>query len=150
MSNPPTPPTIEEAKALCEAGQQERAIKPLKAIIEQEPNNITARELLGDIYYAREEYKLARQQYRYIFDRRRHNVEAALKLVEVYLCIPKKLRQAYNVLWRTVQDNPDHLTALLHYANFCRVLVNEREEDVEALYERIECGRPGAGTGMCR
>ena len=48
-----------------------------------------------------------------------------------------KLRQAYNVLNRTVQYNPDDLTALLRYANFCRVLVNEGEE-VEDLYQRIE------------
>jgi tetratricopeptide (TPR) repeat protein len=138
MSTPQTPPTVEEATALYEAGQEETAIKLLKTIIEQEPNNMTARELLGDIYYAGEAYKSARQQYRYIFDRRRHEVRVALKLAEIYLCIPRKVRQAYNVLWRTVQDNPDHLTALLYYANFCRVLVNEREEDVAALYERIE------------
>ncbi len=138
MNSVKTSPTVEEAQALHQAGQDKAAIEMLKEIVEQEPKDMTARELLGDIYAAAEEYKLARQQYRYIFDRRRHQVEVALKLVEIYLCIPKKVRQAYNVLRRTVQDNPDHLTALLYYANMCRVLVNEEEEDVEALYQQIE------------
>jgi tetratricopeptide (TPR) repeat protein len=138
MNPPQSPPTIEEAQKLQEGGQEEAAIKMLKELIEQEPKNIAAREELGDIYYAREAYKLARQQYRYIFDRRRHEVGVALKLVEVYLCIPKKVRQAYNVLRRTVQHNGDHLPALLSYANFCRVLFREEAEEVEALYEQIE------------
>lgn len=137
MSIPQTVSRLQEAHSLHEAGQDEEAISLLETILEQEPNNMAARELLGDIYYARDEYKLARRQYRYVFDRRRHAVGAALKLAEVYLCLPKKLRQAFNVLHRTVQHNPDHLTALLRYANFCRVLINDGQE-VEALYERIE------------
>lgn len=137
MSIPQATSQLQEAQALYEAGKQEQAIRLLKSILEQEPNNMEARELLGDIYYAREQYTKARRQYRYIFDRRRHAVEAALKLAEVYLAIPNKLRQAYNVLQRTVTHNPDHLTALLRYANFCRVLIND-DEDVEALYQRVE------------
>jgi tetratricopeptide (TPR) repeat protein len=136
MSNSQTP-HIEEAQALSEAGQEDEAIKLLQAILEQEPNHMVARELLGDIYYARDQYKSARQQYRYIFDRRRHEVDVALKLVEVYLCLPHKLGQAYHVLRRAVSDNPNHLPALLRYANFCRVLINDGE-DVAALYQQIE------------
>lgn len=137
MSVSQTASRVQEAQALREAGQVEEAIRLLTEILEQEPNNMKARELLGDIYYDRNEYKQARQQYRYVFDRRRHEVRVALKLVEVYVCLPKKLRQAYNVLHRTVQHNPDDLAALLRYANFCRVLVNDGE-DVEDLYQRIE------------
>jgi tetratricopeptide (TPR) repeat protein/transposase len=137
MSVSQTASRVQEAQALHRAGQDEEAIRLLIEILGQEPNDMTARELLGDIYYARDEYKQARQQYRYVFDRRRHEVSVALKLVEVYLCLPKKLRQAYNVLHCTVQSNPDDLTALLRYANFCRVLINDGE-DVEDLYRRIE------------
>ncbi|MBN2258312.1 MAG: tetratricopeptide repeat protein, partial [Anaerolineaceae bacterium] len=137
MSVSQTASRVQEAQALCEAGLIEEAIRLLTEILEQEPNNMRARELLGDIYYDLNEYKPARQQYRYIFDRHRHEVRIALKLVEVYLCLPRKLRQAYNVLRRTVQHNPDDLAALLHYANFCRVLIHDGE-DVEAIYQRIE------------
>jgi tetratricopeptide (TPR) repeat protein len=137
MSVSQTASRVQEAQALRDAGRVEEAICLLTEILEQEPNNMKARELLGDIYYDRDEYKQARQQYRYVFDRRRHEVRVALKLVEVYLCLPKKLRQAYNVLRRTAQHNPDDLATLLRYANFCRVLVHDGE-DVEDLYQRIE------------
>lgn len=137
MSVSQTASRVQEAQALREAGQVEEAIRLLTEILEQEPNNMRARELLGDIYYDLNEYKRARRQYRYVFDRRRHEVRIALKLVEVYLCLPKKLRQAYNVLRRTVQHNPDDLAALLRYANFCRVLINDGE-NVEGIYQRIE------------
>ena len=132
MSVSQTASRVQEAQALRKVGQIEEAIRLLIEILEQEPNNMTARELLGDIYYARKEYKQARRQYRYVFDRRRHEVRIALKLVEVYLYLGK-LRQVYNVLNCTVQYNPEDLAALLHYANLCRVLVNDGE-DVEDLY----------------
>jgi tetratricopeptide (TPR) repeat protein len=136
MSVSQTASRVQEAQALCKAGQVEEAIRLLTEILEQEPDNMIARELLGDIYYARDKYKQARQQYRYVFDRRRREVRVALKLAEVYLCLAK-LRQAYNVLNRTVQYNPEDLAALLRYANLCRVLVNDGE-DLEDLYQRIE------------
>jgi tetratricopeptide (TPR) repeat protein len=137
MSVSQTASRVQEAQALRDAGRFEEAIRLLIEILEQETNNMIARELLGDIYYDLDEYKQARQQYRYVFERRRHEVRVALKLVEVYLCLPNKLRQAYNVLHHTVQYNPDDLTALLRHANFCRVLANDGE-DVEDLYQRIE------------
>lgn len=137
MSTLQTPSRLQEARALYDEGRNEEAINLLNAILGQEPNDMAARELLGDIYYAREEYKSARRQYRYIFDRRRHAVRVALKLAEVYICLPKKLRQAFNVLQRTVQYNPEHLAALLRYANFCRFMIRD-EEEVAALYRRIE------------
>jgi len=132
------PPTVvEQAEALYKEGKVAEAIPLLQQQITHEPQDMAARELLGDIYFAQDQYKEARQQYRYLCDRRRYAVSAALKLVEVYLCLPKKLRQAYNVLRRTVAHNPAHLTALLRYANFCRVLIRE-EEEVAALYARAE------------
>jgi tetratricopeptide (TPR) repeat protein len=137
MSVSQTASRVQEAQALCEAGRVEEAICLLTEILEQETNNMRARELLGDIHYNLNEYKEARRQYRYIFDHRRHEVRVALKLVEVYLCLPKKLRQAYNVLHCTVQHNPDDLGALLRYVNFCRVLIHDGE-DVEGIYLRIE------------
>lgn len=128
---------VQEARSLYEAGQVNEAILFLTEVLEQDYDNVKAREFLGDIYFARDEYYQARKQYRRIFDQHRHRVSAALKLVQVYLCLPHRLRQAYNVLAETVHHNPNHIEALLHYANFCRVLVNEGE-DVETLYQRIE------------
>lgn len=137
MSIEQTAPVVQQAIALRDAGQVEEAIVLLQPHIEQEPNDMAARECLGDIYYAQEAYRKARRQYRYVFDRRRHAVDVALKLVEVYLCLPNRLRQAYNVLRRTTHHNPEHLAAWLRYANFCRVLIRD-DEDVEALYAHIE------------
>ncbi len=97
---------------------------------------MATRERLGDIYYAQEKYQEARRQYRYIFERRRHAGDVALKLVQVYLCLPNRLRQAYNVLRRTVHHNPKHLMAWLRYANFCRVLIRDYEEVAQYLLSR--------------
>ena len=54
MSVSQTASRVQEAQALREAGQVEEAIRLLTEILEQEPNNMSARELLGDIYYARD------------------------------------------------------------------------------------------------
>jgi tetratricopeptide (TPR) repeat protein len=129
--------SIQHALNLHEDGHMEKIIPTLRQQIEQEPNDMAIREKLGDIYYAQEKYKEARRQYRYIFERRRHAVDVALKLVEVYLCLPNRLRQAYNVLRRTVHHNSEHLMAWLRYANFCRVLIRD-DEDVDDLYAHIE------------
>jgi tetratricopeptide (TPR) repeat protein len=118
---------------LHEGGQLERIITALRRQIERKPKDMAAQEQLGDFYYVQEEYKKARRQYRYIFEHRRHAVDAALKLAQVYLCLPKRLRQAYNVLRRTAYHNPEHLTAWLRYANFCRMLIRD-DEDEEELY----------------
>lgn len=128
---------IRHAVILYKDGQMERIITALLQQIEREPNDMAAREHLGDIYYAQKEYKKARRQYRYIFERRRHAVGVALKLVQVYLCLSNRLRQAYNVLHRTVHHNPESLAAWLRYANFCRVLIRD-DEDVDELYAHIE------------
>lgn len=128
---------VQQATALRESEQEKEAIALLEQHIEQEPNDVAVREYLGDIYYAQEAYQEARRQYRYVFDHCRQAVDAALKLVEVYLCLPNRLRQAYNVLRCTVLHNPEHLTAWLRYANFCRVLIRD-DEDVNALYAHIE------------
>ena len=137
MSIEQTRSVVQQATALREAEQEKEAIALLEQHIEQEPNDMAAREYLGDIYYDQEAYQKARRQYRYVFDRRRHEVDVALKLVKVYLCLPNRLRQAYNVLRRTTQHNPEHLTAWLRYANFCRVLIRD-DEDVDAIYAHIE------------
>ncbi len=79
MSVSQTASRVQEAQALREAGQVEEAICLLTEILEQEPNDMRARELLGDIYYDLNDYKRARRQYRYVFDRRRHEVRIALK-----------------------------------------------------------------------
>ncbi len=129
---------IIQAVELSKTGQVEKAITILKQVIERAPKNMGAREHLGDIYYEQEDYKQARRQYRYIYDRRRHEVDVALKLSEVYLCLPSKLRQAYNVLRRTTQHNQGHLEAWQRYANFCRILIREEDDDVTAMYEHIE------------
>ena len=129
---------ISQARALHEAGESEKAIDLLLEFIEKEPNQMTVHELLGDIYAACENFNKARYHYRYIYDRRRHEVEVALKLASIYLSQPKKARQAYNVLCRTVKYNPNHLQALLYYANFCRLLIREKDEDVAGLYARAE------------
>ena len=59
------------------------------------------------------------------------------------MCLPKKLVQAYKVLQRTVMYNPDHLEALLRFANFCRILIRkskdeEEYQDVAELYAKAE------------
>ena len=123
---------------MIEQGENQKAIELLEKTIQEQPKNMAARELLGDIYFACELYNLARRQYRYIFNHRRHAVELALKLAQVYMCIPKTLIQAYKVLQRTILYNPDHLTALLRFANFCRVLIRQGQDskppqDVEQL-----------------
>ena len=82
--------SVEQARVLHGQGQNQQAIDMLQKVIEEQANNMEARELLGDIYMACNEYTLARRQYRYIFDRRRHEVSAAIKLAEVYMCLPKK------------------------------------------------------------
>jgi tetratricopeptide (TPR) repeat protein len=128
---------VQQAIALHEAGEEEEAIALMEQYIEQEPNDMAAREYLGDIYYAQEAYQKARRQYRYVFERRRRAVDVALKLAEVYLCLPNRLRQVYHVLRRTAHHNPGHLAAWLRYASFCRVLIRD-DEDVDALYTHIE------------
>mgnify|MGYP001600264643 FL=1 len=45
---------LQEARVLSEAGEEEQAISLLETILEQEPNNMAARELMGDLYYARQ------------------------------------------------------------------------------------------------
>ena len=45
---------LQEARVLSEAGEEEQAISLLETILEQEPNNMVARELMGDLYYARQ------------------------------------------------------------------------------------------------
>jgi len=137
MSTEQATSTFQHAVTLHEDGQLERIITALRRQIERKPNDMAAREQLGDFYYAQEEYKKARRQYRYIFEHRRHAVDAALKLAQVYLCLPNRLRQAYNVLRRTAYHNPEHLTAWLRYANFCRVLIRDDEDD-EELYAPVE------------
>ncbi len=134
MSTEQSAPEIQYAATLHE--DVEKIITALRQQVKRDPNDMAVRERLGDIYYAQEKYKEARRQYRYIFDRRRHAVDAALKLVRVYLCLPNRLRQAYNVLCRTVRYNPEHLEAWLRYANFCQVLIRD-DEDVDNLYARI-------------
>ncbi len=137
MSTEQATSTFQHAVTFDEGGQLERIITALRRQIERKPKDMAAREQLGDFYYAQEEYKKARHQYRYIFEHRRHAVDAALKLAQVYLCLPNRLRQAYNVLRRTAYHNPEHLTAWLRYANFCRVLIRD-DEDEEELYAHVE------------
>ena len=137
MSTEQSAPAVQYAVTLHKDGRTEKIITALRRQIEREPNDMADREQLGDIYYAQEKYKEARHQYRYIFEHRRHAVDVALKLVQVYLCLPNRLRQAYNVLHRTVHHNPEHSMAWLRYANFCRVLIRD-DEDVDDLYAHIE------------
>jgi len=128
---------FQHAVILYQDGQIEKIITTLRRQIKRNPKDMTTRERLGDIYYAQEEYKEARRQYRYIFEHCRHAVDAALKLVQVYLCLPNRLNQAYNVLHRTAKYNQEHLEAWLRYANFCRVLIRDDEEE-DDLYAHIE------------
>lgn len=129
--------SIQKAKTLYEIGRVTEAIALLTQLIQCTPDNMAARESLGDIYKVQEAYEKAAQQYRYIFEHRPYAVDAALKLFYVYLCQPHKSRQAYTVLRCAAHRNPHHLTVWLWYAIFCQLWMAD-DEDIAALVAKVE------------